>query len=110
MFLDEPSVTGTENAVMAATLAKGRTLIRNAAAEPHVQDLCNLLNQMGARIQGIGTHVLEIEGVEELHGTRFRLGASPRRVDFAPHRVPSEGFWLRARAWPSSFSRLSLAQ
>jgi UDP-N-acetylglucosamine 1-carboxyvinyltransferase len=75
MFLDEPSVTGTENAVMAATLAKGRTLIRNAAAEPHVQDLCHLLNQMGARIQGVGTHVLEIEGVGELHGTRFKLGA-----------------------------------
>ena len=75
LFLDEPSVTGTENAVMAAVLARGRTLIRNAAAEPHVQDLCNLLNQMGGRIRGIGTHILEIEGVEELHGTRFRLGA-----------------------------------
>jgi len=75
MFLDEPSVTGTENAVMAAVLARGRTVIRNAAAEPHVQDLCNLLNQMGARIRGIGTHVLEIEGVRDLHGTRFRLGA-----------------------------------
>lgn len=75
MFLDEPSVTGTENAVMAAVLAEGRTLIRNAAAEPHVQDLCNLLNEMGARIRGIGTHMLEIEGVRELHGARFRLGA-----------------------------------
>ncbi len=75
MFLDEPSVTGTENAVMAAVLARGRTLIQNAAAEPHVQDLCALLSQMGARIRGIGTHILEIEGVEELHGTRFRLGA-----------------------------------
>lgn len=75
IFLDEPSVTGTENAVMAAALAKGRTLIRNAAAEPHVQDLCNLLKQMGAQIQGVGTHMLEIEGTSELHGTRFRLGA-----------------------------------
>jgi len=75
IFLDEPSVTGTENAVMAAVLAQGFTLLRNAAAEPHVQDLCNLLNQMGARIEGIGTHVLEIEGVQTLHGTRFRLGA-----------------------------------
>jgi UDP-N-acetylglucosamine 1-carboxyvinyltransferase len=75
IFLDEPSVTGTENAVMAAVLAKGRTLLRNAAAEPHVQDLCNLLNQMGARIRGIGTHILEIEGVAELQGTRFRLGS-----------------------------------
>ena len=75
IFLDEPSVTGTENAVMAAVLAKGSTLIRNAAAEPHVQDLCNLLTQMGGRIQGIGTHTLTIEGVDSLHGGRFRLGA-----------------------------------
>jgi UDP-N-acetylglucosamine 1-carboxyvinyltransferase len=75
IFLDEPSVTGTENAVMAAVLAEGSTLLRNAAAEPHVQDLCNLLNRMGARIRGIGTHVLEIEGVRELGGARYRLGA-----------------------------------
>jgi UDP-N-acetylglucosamine 1-carboxyvinyltransferase len=75
MFLDEPSVTGTENAVMAAVLAEGTTLIRNAAAEPHVQDLCVLLNRMGARIEGIGTHVLHIEGVKGLHGARSRLGA-----------------------------------
>jgi UDP-N-acetylglucosamine 1-carboxyvinyltransferase len=75
IFLDEPSVTGTENAIMAAVLARGTTLLRNAAAEPHVQDLCHLLNRMGARIAGIGTHVLEIEGVNDLGGTRFRLGA-----------------------------------
>ncbi|MFQ5537479.1 MAG: UDP-N-acetylglucosamine 1-carboxyvinyltransferase [Gemmatimonadota bacterium] len=75
VFLDEPSVTGTENAVMAAVLARGRTEIRNAAAEPHVQDLCTLLNGMGARIRGVGTHILEIEGVERLNGARFRVGA-----------------------------------
>ncbi len=75
MFLDEPSVTATENAVMASVLADGVTKIRNAAAEPHVQDLCRLLNQMGARIQGVGTHTLEIEGVSELRGTRFRIGS-----------------------------------
>ena len=75
MFLDEPSVTGTENAVMAATLARGHTQIRNAAAEPHVQDLCHLLNAMGARIHGIGTHVLDIEGVGELGGAQYRIGA-----------------------------------
>jgi UDP-N-acetylglucosamine 1-carboxyvinyltransferase len=75
MFLDEPSVTGTENAVMAAVRAKGSTTIRNAAAEPHVQDLCHLLNAMGARISGIGTHVLTIEGVDELGGAKFRVGA-----------------------------------
>lgn len=74
-FLDEPSVTATENAVMAAVRANGLTKIRNAAAEPHVQDLCQLLNAMGARISGIGTHVLAIEGVSELGGARFRIGA-----------------------------------
>ncbi len=75
VFLDEPSVTGTENAVMAAVRARGRTLLRNAAAEPHVQDLCRMLNAMGARISGIGTHVLSIEGVDELGGATFRIGA-----------------------------------
>jgi UDP-N-acetylglucosamine 1-carboxyvinyltransferase len=75
IFLDEPSVTGTENAVMAAVLAHGTTRIRNAAAEPHVQDLCHLLNAMGARVSGIGTHTLEIEGVDQLRGATYRLGA-----------------------------------
>jgi UDP-N-acetylglucosamine 1-carboxyvinyltransferase len=75
MFLDEPSVTATENAVMAAVLAKGKTRIRNAAAEPHVQDLCNMLVGMGAKISGIGTGTLEFEGVDRLHGTRFRIGS-----------------------------------
>ena len=74
-FLDEPSVTGTENAIMAAVRAQGATTIRNAAAEPHVQDLCQLLNSMGAQISGIGTHKLTIEGVKDLHGTHFRIGA-----------------------------------
>ncbi len=74
-FLDEPSVTGTENAIMAAVLSEGHTRIRNAAAEPHVQDLCRLLNAMGARIRGVGTHVLEIDGVRDLKGVRFRIGA-----------------------------------
>jgi len=75
VFLDEPSVTGTENAVMAAVLARGTTTLRNAAAEPHVQDLCRLLNAMGARVAGIGTHVLTIEGVGGLAGARFSIGA-----------------------------------
>jgi UDP-N-acetylglucosamine 1-carboxyvinyltransferase len=75
IFLDEPSVTGTENAVMAAVLALGTTRLRNAAAEPHVQDLCNLLNAMGARIQGVGTHTLEIEGVERLAGASYRIAS-----------------------------------
>jgi UDP-N-acetylglucosamine 1-carboxyvinyltransferase len=75
MFLDEPSVTATENAVMAAVMAKGKTRIRNAASEPHVQDLCNMLVGMGAKISGIGTGTLEFEGVDRLHGTRFRIGS-----------------------------------
>jgi UDP-N-acetylglucosamine 1-carboxyvinyltransferase len=75
VFLDEPSVTATENAVMAAVLARGTTRLRNAAAEPHVQDLCNMLVALGARIDGIGTGILEIEGVERLGGGRFRIGS-----------------------------------
>jgi len=75
VFLDEPSVTASENAIMAAVLAEGHTRIRNAAAEPHVQDLCRMLLSMGARIEGLGTHVLEIDGVKSLSGTRFRVGA-----------------------------------
>jgi UDP-N-acetylglucosamine 1-carboxyvinyltransferase len=73
MFLDEPSVTGTENAAMAAALAKGVTRIRNAAAEPHVQDLCHMLVGMGAKIEGIGTGTLHIEGRPRLGGGRFRI-------------------------------------
>jgi UDP-N-acetylglucosamine 1-carboxyvinyltransferase len=75
IFLDEPSVTATENAIMAAVMAKGYTRIRNAAAEPHVQDLCNMLVQFGAKISGIGTGVLEFEGVDRLGGGRFRIGS-----------------------------------
>jgi UDP-N-acetylglucosamine 1-carboxyvinyltransferase len=75
IFLDEPSVTATENTIMAAALAKGTTTIRNAAAEPHVQDLCNMINALGGQVRGIGTHVLEIEGVDRLHGGTFRIGS-----------------------------------
>jgi UDP-N-acetylglucosamine 1-carboxyvinyltransferase len=75
MFLDEPSVTATENAVMASVRAEGQTRIRNAASEPHVQDLCHALNAMGATIEGIGTNELTVQGVDRLHGARVRLGA-----------------------------------
>lgn len=74
MFLSEMSVLATENALMAATLARGTTVLRNAASEPHVQDLCRMLCAMGARIDGIGTHTLTIEGVDELHGASARVG------------------------------------
>jgi len=75
IMLDEASVTGTENALMAAVRARGTTILRNAASEPHVQDLCNMLNQMGACIDGIGTNTLVIEGVDSLHGTDFALSS-----------------------------------
>lgn len=73
MLLDEASVTGTANIVMAAVLAKGTTTIYNAACEPYLQQLCNMLNRMGAKISGIGSNLLSIEGVTTLHGTQHRL-------------------------------------
>jgi UDP-N-acetylglucosamine 1-carboxyvinyltransferase len=75
IFLDEASVTGTENAVMAAVLAKGQTILTNAAGEPHVQDLCRMLVSMGARIEGIGSNILTINGVKKLSGCDFEIGA-----------------------------------
>lgn len=73
MLLDEPSVTGTANVVMAAVLAEGTTTIYNAACEPYLQQLCNMLNRMGAKIKGIGSNMLIIEGVKELGGTAHRM-------------------------------------
>ena len=72
MLLDEASVTGTANIVMAAVFAKGTTTIYNAACEPYLQQLCHMLNRMGARISGIGSNLLTIEGVDKLHGTEHR--------------------------------------
>lgn len=73
MLLDEASVTGTANIVMAAVLAKGKTTIYNAACEPYLQQLCKMLNQMGAKISGIASNLLMIEGVSELHGTQHTV-------------------------------------
>lgn len=82
IFLDEPSVTGTENALMAAVTATGRTILRNAAAEPHVQDLARMLIAMGASIEGLGTNVYTIEGVERLRGgIRHEIG--PDHIEIA---------------------------
>lgn len=75
IFLDEPSVTATENAIMAAVLSKGNTVLRNAACEPHVVGLANMLNSMGARISGVGTNILRIEGVDKLSGAVHKIGA-----------------------------------
>lgn len=110
--LTEASVTATENAIMAAVLAKGSTTIRFAAAEPHVQDLCHFLNSMGAKIQGIGTHTLLIEGVKKLHGTEYRITSDYLEVgtlvlaavitrgevdilDMVPHHL--DIFWQKLR-------------
>jgi UDP-N-acetylglucosamine 1-carboxyvinyltransferase len=73
-LMDEASVTATENAIMAAVTAEGDTVIRNAASEPHVQELCSFLNRMGANIEEIGSNTLHIHGVTNLHGAEFTIG------------------------------------
>ncbi|MGB4770780.1 MAG: UDP-N-acetylglucosamine 1-carboxyvinyltransferase [Chitinophagaceae bacterium] len=73
MLLDEPSVTGTANIVMAAAMAEGRTTIYNAACEPYLQQLCGMLNRMGAKISGVGSNMLVIDGVEKLSGTTHQI-------------------------------------
>jgi len=75
ILLDEASVTATENVVMAAVTARGKTTIRNAASEPHVQELCNILNNMGAKISDIGSNTIHIEGVSQLRGTEYTMGS-----------------------------------
>ena len=75
IFLDEASVMATENAVMASVLAPGQTVIGNAACEPHIQDLCRFLGSLGARIEGIGSNLLRIEGAERLRGGEWRIGS-----------------------------------
>ncbi len=74
ILLDEASVTGTENAIMAAVCAQGETIIRNAASEPHVQELCHFLNTLGARIENIGSNTIRVNGVKRLHGGEFTIG------------------------------------
>jgi UDP-N-acetylglucosamine 1-carboxyvinyltransferase len=81
MYLDEASVMGTENAIMAAVLAEGETILGNAACEPHIQDLCRFLGSLGARIEGIGSNVLRIKGVTELAGGEHRI--SPDHIEVA---------------------------
>jgi len=81
IYLDEASVMGTENAIMAATLAEGETVVGHAACEPHIQDLCRFLVSLGARIEGIGSNVLHIEGVDSLGGGEHRIG--PEHVEVA---------------------------
>lgn len=75
ILLDEASVTATENAIMACVMAKGSSVIRNAASEPHIQELCNFLNKMGAKIENIGSNTLHISGVDKLNGCEFSIGS-----------------------------------
>jgi len=81
LFLDEASVMGTENTIMAAVLARGETVIGNAACEPHVQDLCRFLVSLGAQIDGIESNVLRIHGVDSLHGGEWSIG--PEHIEVA---------------------------
>ena len=74
ILLDEASVTATENAIMACVLADGQSIIRNAASEPHIQELCNFLNSLGAKIENVGSNTLIITGVNALHGGKFTIG------------------------------------
>src|SRR5207237_1773002 len=74
IFVDEPSVTATENALMAAVTARGTTTLRNAACEPHVQDLARFLASLGAEVRGVGTNTLTVEGGRPLKGAAFTLG------------------------------------
>ncbi|MDO8615121.1 MAG: UDP-N-acetylglucosamine 1-carboxyvinyltransferase [Dehalococcoidia bacterium] len=85
IFADYPSVLGTQNLMMAAVKARGRTTIVNAAAEPEVQSLAAMLQAMGARITGAGTHTLEIDGVDELHGTRYAI--IPDRLEAGTYAI-----------------------
>ena len=81
LYLDEASVMGTENAIMAAVLAEGETVLGHAACEPHIQDLCRFLVSLGARIDGIGSNVLHVQGVDSLGGGEYRLG--PDHIEVA---------------------------
>jgi UDP-N-acetylglucosamine 1-carboxyvinyltransferase len=100
IFMDEASVTATENAIMAAVLSAGHTVLRNAASEPHVQDLCHFLNALGARIEGIGSNQLSITGVERLHGGEYTIGPDNIEVGsfIALAAMTGSGIVIRAAA------------
>jgi UDP-N-acetylglucosamine 1-carboxyvinyltransferase len=101
ILLDEASVTATENAILAAVLAEGRTIIRNAASEPHVQDLCHLLCKMGAQIENIGSNLLIIDGVKSLKGAEYTLSSDYLEVgSFIALSAVTEGEILIKNADP----------
>lgn len=102
LLLDEASVTATENIMMAATLAPGRTVIMNAACEPHVQDLGQLLQAMGARISGLGTNRIEVEGVASLGGARHRVGPDYIEIGSFLAAAAATGGALQVRDLPDT--------
>jgi UDP-N-acetylglucosamine 1-carboxyvinyltransferase len=110
IFLDEASVTATENAIMAASLAKGTTILRNAASEPHVQDLCNMINAMGGEIQGIGSNVLTIVGKTSLHGCKFTIGSDFMEVgSFIALAAATKSELLIEKACPQNLRMIQMA-
>ncbi|KXK12622.1 MAG: UDP-N-acetylglucosamine 1-carboxyvinyltransferase [Chloroflexi bacterium OLB15] len=110
ILLFEASVTATENAIMAAVLAKGTTTLKNAASEPHVQDLCLMLNQLGAQIEGIGSNRLIITGVEKLHGGEGRVGADFMEVgSYIGAAAMTGGSILLRKADPQHLEMIGLA-
>lgn len=109
ILLSETSVTATENVIMAAVLAMGRTVISNAAGEPHIQDLCHMLNGLGARIGGIGSNRLTIEGVKRLQGGAARVGADFMEVgSFIGAAVVTGGELLIQDADPQYLSMVGM--
>ena len=110
IFLEEMSVMATENVVMAASLAKGTTTIRNAASEPHVQDVCRLIIAMGGSIEGIGTNTLVVHGAQSLHGAHFEVGPDYLEVgSFIALSAMAGGPLLIKRARPSDHKITALA-
>jgi len=102
IFLHEMSVMATENTIMAASMARGTTVIRNAASEPHVQELCHLINAMGGSVEGIGTNVLTVEGRDHLHGATATIGPDHIEVgSFVGLAVATGGELLIENAQPS---------
>lgn len=109
ILLDEASVTATENAIMAAVTAKGETILRNAASEPHIQELCQFLNQLGAHIQNIGSNTLHIQGVEKLHGGEFNIGPDYLEVvSFIGAAVVTRGSILIRNAGPQYLDMIAM--